>query len=80
MTHAEVVQSLKQRWPDFPDGPNINRPHVVYSLGPELPGMPIPTSKPYRAARLWVLLDQLLTSASLAEAVEHTKKLTTLGR
>lgn len=71
-----VVPNLQSRWPDLPVNEDTGKPHVIYSLGPPLPGLPIPSGKQYRAIRLWVLLDQLLTSASLAEAYERTQALT----
>jgi hypothetical protein len=71
---SEIVQSLQDRWDDIPADGSTNRPHVVYKLGPELPGMPIPSGKHYRAARVWVLLDQLLISPTLAAAMDGTKQ------
>lgn len=70
-----VVPSLQSRWADIPADEDTSRPHIVYRLGPPLPGLPILSGKLYRASRLWVLLDQLLTSDSLAEACERTKTL-----
>jgi hypothetical protein len=71
-----VVPNLQSRWADLPVNEDTSRPHVIYSLGPPLPGLPIPNGKQYQAGRLWVLLDQLLTSASLADAYERTQALT----
>ncbi|QKW39945.1 hypothetical protein HUT06_42835 [Actinomadura sp. NAK00032] len=75
--HYEIAPNLQTHWPDIPATPDTTQPVAIYRLGPALPGMPIPTGKQYRASRLWVLLDQLLTSPSLAEALEGTKSLST---
>lgn len=73
---AEVVPSLLERWPDIPPTEDTVRPHAIYRLGPRIPPFePIPNGAQYRASRLWVLLDQLQTSVSLAEAVARTKVL-----
>ncbi len=72
---AVVVPNLQSRWAELPTTKDTSKPHVVYSLGPELPGLPIPNGKQYQASRLWVLLDQLLVSHSLAEAYERTQAL-----
>jgi hypothetical protein len=37
---------------------------------------PIPSGANYRAARVWVLVDQLLTSATLKDAIASSKDLT----
>ena len=76
VTGSEVITELQEKWPDIPRTPTSARPHVVYQLGPPLPGPPIPNGRQYRANRLWVLLDQLLTSSTLAEAYDHSVALT----
>lgn len=74
--HAEVLPSLLERWPKLRRSPGTMRPHVVYDLGPRLPPFePIPNGAPYRAARLWVLLDQLQTADTLKAAVAGTHAL-----
>ena len=73
---AEVVPSLSGRFANIPPTEDTDKPHAVYTLGPALPGVPIPSGRTYRASRLWVLLDQLLTSTTLAEALERTTALT----
>ena len=71
----EVVPQLSERWHYLNDEP-ANRPHAVYRLGPRLPPhQPIPNGASYRASRLWVLLDQLQTQPTLAEALAESKKL-----
>lgn len=74
--HAEVVPSLLQRWPKLKKSPRTERPHVVYDLGAWLPPFePIPNGAPYRANRLWVLLDQLQTADTLKAAHDATRTL-----
>lgn len=74
---ADVLPGLLQRWPDIPATSETVRPYAVYDLGPQLPPYePLPSGAPYRASRLWVLLDQLQTSPTLASALAASKKLT----
>ena len=76
MTKADVLPSLLDRWPDIPATEDAVRPHAVYDLGPQLPPThPIPSGASYRAARLWVLLDQLQTAPMLAAALADSKRL-----
>ena len=76
ITHAEVIPSLLHRFPDVPADAVTTTPHAMYTLGPRIPPFnPIPTGKNYRAARLWVLLDQLQTAPTLADAIEGTRQL-----
>jgi len=71
----EVVPQLSDRWPELTDKA-AKRPHAVYRLGPRLPPHePIPNGAPYRASRLWVLLDQLQTATTLAAAIAGSKAL-----
>jgi len=74
VTRAEVIPSLQARWPDIPevDG-DTTGPHAVYYLGPRLPGTPIPNGADYRAQRRWVILDHLLTSPTLKDALQETR-------
>lgn len=76
VVQAEVVPSLAAALPGVPATPDTTRPHALYRLGPALPGTPVPSGRSYRAARCWVLLDQLLTSESLAAALAATAALT----
>lgn len=75
VSEAAVVPNLQARWNDIPEREDTVQPHVVYRLGPALPGLPIPNGKQYRAGRLWVLLDQLLTSPTLAAAHASSREL-----
>ena len=72
----EIVDSLRTRWA-WPAGASDDseRPHVVCNLGPPLRMEAVPTGRSYRATRMWVLLDQLFTTSTLAEALEATERL-----
>lgn len=70
---SEVVPSLQSRWPDIPADGDTDRPHMLYHLGPPIPGTPFPSDGNYRAARVWFVLDQLLVSGSLREAIQLSK-------
>jgi hypothetical protein len=71
----EVVPQLSVRFPYLTDEA-ASRPHAVYTLGPKLPPHePIPNGASYRANRLWVLLDQLQTATTLADAHARSKAL-----
>lgn len=73
---TEVIPSLLHRFPDVPANEVTITPHAVYDLGPRIPPFdPIPTGKNYRAARLRVLLDQLQTGPTLADALAGTREL-----
>ncbi len=73
---VDVVPNLQARWPDVPVDELTDRPHAVYELGPQVPPFnPIPSGAQYRASRLWVLLDQLQSSPTLAEALARSKAL-----
>ena len=76
VARAEVIPSLQVRWPDIPEDQDTIRPHALYHLGPPLPGTPIPSGGHYRAARVWVILDQLLASRTLQGALEQTRLIT----
>ncbi|GFG50788.1 hypothetical protein CQY20_24935 [Mycolicibacterium agri] len=75
---ADVIPTLRKRYPKMPSTELTMRPHAIYKLSPRpLPPLePIPNGAPYRAARLWVLLDQLQTADTLADAHEWTRQLT----
>ena len=73
----EVVPRLQERWPDIPGTDETSRQHAVYQLGPPLPmDGPIPSGTNYRAARVWVLIDQLLIAPNLKAAIASSKVLT----
>jgi len=73
----KVVPNLHSRWPDIPITGDSDRPHLVYELGPDLPIPFIPTKGTYATARVWALLDQILTQPTLQDAVRVSKALTT---
>jgi len=67
---SEVIPNLQSRWPDMPADGATDQPHMLYHLGP-----PFPSDGNYRASRVWFVLDQLLVSGSLREAVRLSKLL-----
>ena len=75
--HHEVLPALQHQFSDVPVDSITSNPHALYRLGPPLRFTPIPNGKQYRASRLWVLLDQLLTEATLAAAWEKSRALMT---
>jgi hypothetical protein len=69
-----VVGQLQEEFPDLPLDQDTVRPHLLYRLGPTLgPSVPLSNGAKYRAVRLWVALDLLLTSTTLKEALAGTK-------
>jgi hypothetical protein len=74
---AEIVPTITHRWPGIEPIDDAARPHAVYTLGPALPlPAPVPSGTNYRAARLWVLIDQLLVCDTLKDAVEQSHRIT----
>ena len=73
---ADVYPTLLDRYPDLPANEFTMRPHAVYKLSKRrLPPLePIQNGTQYRAIRLWVLLDQLQTADTLAEAHKRTRE------
>lgn len=68
-----VVDDLHDAVEEIPAGAT-EYPHIVYRLGPPIPlAQPVRSGTNYRAARLWVALDLLLTSATLKEALAATR-------
>lgn len=71
----EVVDTLPERVPEVPELSETMRQHLVYELGPCIgPVAPLPNGAQYRAGRMWVALDLLLTSASLHDALADTRR------
>ena len=62
VTSTETISSLQRRWPDIPADKDTVRPHILYHLGPPLPGTPVPSGGSYRASHVWVILDLLQSS------------------
>ena len=71
---STVVEALQEDWPDIPVGGETNTPHIIYTLGPDIPIGDIPTKGVYATARVWALLDQILTQPGLADAVRSSKQ------
>lgn len=79
MVGATIYANLNDRFPDVPrDADPL--PHVVYDLGPDLPIPPLPTRGTYATARVWALLDQMMTQPTLQGAVRSSKELTRDGQ
>lgn len=78
--HVESYEVISDYKPHFTDVPTpIERPHFLYRLGPPIkPAHRVPTNGHehtiYRAARMWIYIDLLLTAGSVAEAAYLTKK------
>lgn len=75
--HADVVPTIRDRFPYLPKGAASDRPHAVYDLGPRIPPFePIKNGAGiYPSSRLWVLLDQLQTALTLKDAIGGTHAL-----
>jgi hypothetical protein len=77
MIAHEVVPHLNDRLPDIPRGADgTHNPHIIYSLGLDIPIPAIPTKGVYPSGRVWALLDQILPQPTLGDAVRESKKLT----
>ncbi len=65
--HNEIAEMPNERW---------ETPHFVYTLGPAIkPNKTVRTGKAIpRALRVWAMLDLLLTSDTIAEARDLSKK------
>lgn len=70
-----VVSCLQDDFPGIPRNDDTVRPHMMYTLGPKIgPASPLPCGTTYRAARLWVALDLLLSASTLKDALAETKE------
>jgi hypothetical protein len=68
-----VVDDLNEAVNEIPAGSRAT-PHIVYRLGAPINlTPPLASGTNYRAARLWVALDLLLTSPTLKDALAQTK-------
>lgn len=73
----QVYPNLQCRWPDIEQADSAGGDaHIVYELGPDLPIPVISTQGTYANARVWALLDQMLTKPTLKEAVSSSRTLT----
>lgn len=73
---SRVINTLQDAYPDIPPGGGTELPHLFYTLGPDIPIGDIPTKGVYANARVWALLDQILTQPGLADAMRESKRLT----
>jgi hypothetical protein len=70
-----VVASLRDVYADLSPSADVDRQHLVYELGPDLMGgRALPNGANYRAIRMWVALDLLLTSPTLKDAYDSTQR------
>ena len=69
----EIVTNLG---PVFPDQPDVEcGPRFLYHLGPPIrPARETPVGARWRATRVWCFIDTLLTSDTVVEALEITKR------
>lgn len=75
--HVEEFSVLTEPKSVFPDATvELVAPHYALHLGPDIrPPTPIPTGPGIpRANRVWCMLDLLLTSASITEARQETRR------
>lgn len=70
----KVVGSLEDDIPEIKWG-KLDRPHFLYDLGkPIRPSQECKTGNIFRAGRVWCALDLLLTSKTISEARDFTRK------
>ncbi|WP_139279840.1 hypothetical protein [Rhodococcoides yunnanense] len=74
VVRTEIVPRLSDRWPEISDTAD-GEPHIVYTLGDDIPVPTVSTAGTYASGRVWCLLDQLLVQPTLADAVRSSKKL-----
>lgn len=74
--HVESYKVVDDLGPFFPGQPSERwDPTVLYELGPPIrPARPMRVGARMRAARRWCFIDTLLTSDTLAEALEATQE------
>jgi hypothetical protein len=69
----EITSDMHSIFPEV--NPKGWPPHFLYTLGaPIVPNKPIKTGNIYRNGRVWAMLDLLLTSKTISEARDLTKK------
>lgn len=69
----KVVENLDREIPEIKRG--TLSPHLIYTLGePIIPSRKVMTGNIYPNGRVWAMLDLLLTSKTIAEARDATKK------
>lgn len=68
-----VTKNIHTEVPDIPD--EEWEDHFVFDLGPAIiPQHEVKTGKLYPNARVWAMLDTLLTASTVAEAIDMSKK------
>jgi hypothetical protein len=74
--HAEVIMDLAKTAPGVLPVAPVEDPHFLYTLGPAMrPSKRVPAGpKVVRSNHVWAALDLLLTSATITEAMQETKK------
>jgi hypothetical protein len=72
---SNIYENLNDRFPEI-DRSEDPGAHVVYDLGPDLTIPDLPTRGTYANARVWALLDQMLSQPTLRDAVVTSKVLT----
>jgi hypothetical protein len=75
--HIESAEVIRNFHPHFPEAPNKTvEPHFLYKLGPPIrPAHEVKNGKTVlRNARRWAMLDLLLTSKTISDACEASKK------
>jgi hypothetical protein len=69
-----IAQDLAPFFPGVPDTSDWP-PHFLLTLGPAIrPDHPVKTGKMYPSGRVWVDLDLLLTSNTISEAAEQSRR------
>ena len=75
--HVDSYVIVDSPYPDVPGAPDLkwDAPAFLLHLGPPTkPSRTVATGGVFGSARHWADLDLLLTSATVKEAVEHTKE------
>jgi hypothetical protein len=70
----EIVREMHSHIPEFEKG-DWGKDFILYRLGnPILPDHDVRTGKIFRNGRVWAMIDTLLTSRTISEARDITKK------
>lgn len=74
--HVEKVERIEDLHEAFPEIPSKKEaPRFLYQLGPAIePTSRVSSKGTYRNGRVWAALDLLLTSSTIAEASEETRR------
>jgi len=73
--HVDIVEDVREHFPGASGGPSWGR-HYLFSLGPPIrpPREMRPGPSVQRNTRVWCMLDTLLTSDTITEAVKTTRE------